>query len=343
MSESTTGVVLLNMGGPDSLGAVEPFLFNLFRDNDIIPLPLGGFLLQRPLARFISSRRASYVRGYYERIGGRSPIADITREQARLLEERLNGANAQNARTGALYKCHVAMRYWHPFTGEAIEALARQGVNRVVALTLYPHFTTATTGSSLRELRRAIAGKPPALGAVEVIEIDRFFDDPAYLDALSACVREGLASFPDEVRKEVVVLFTAHGLPVSFIRKGDPYVEHLLATIAGVSARLAATEGNVRRWLLSYQSRVGSNWLEPGTEATLEKLAKEGTRHILAVPISFVSDHIETLYEIDLLFGDHAKELGLDMRRPPSLNARPDFIEALAGLVERAVSAVSST
>jgi protoporphyrin/coproporphyrin ferrochelatase len=336
MADRPTGVVLLNMGGPDSQDAVEPFLFNLFNDNDIIPLPLGGLWLgQRLLARAISSRRARHVRGYYQLIGGRSPIAEITRAQADALERRL-GAVSPGA-----FKCYVAMRYWHPFTDEALDQMQRDGVGRVVALTLYPHYTTATTGSSLFELyRRLAARKPPGLGAVEVTSIDRFFDDPAYLDALAEQVRAGLAQFAEG--EPPLILFSAHGLPVSFIHKGDPYVEHLYATIAGVTARLAAASGRVPAWRLSFQSRAGrARWLEPATDEALRTLAREGRRDVLIVPISFVSDHIETLYEIDLLFGGEARKLGLNMKRAPSLNASPRFIDALAGLVERKLGIAS--
>ncbi len=326
-----TGVVLLNMGGPDSLDAVQPFLFNLFRDNDIIPLPLGGLWLgQRLLARRISSTRASFVRGYYQLIGGRSPIAEITAAQAAGLEKKLN-------EKGGAFRCYVAMRYWHPFTDEALEKMRADGIRRIVALTLYPHYTTATTGSSLRELYRRLR-RAEGLAALPVVEIDRYYDDARYLDALTAQVRAGL----DRFATPPTLLFSAHGLPVSFIRKGDPYVEHLLTTIAGVTARLAAATGRVPEWRLSYQSRAGkARWLDPDTESALHALAREGRRDVLVIPISFVSDHIETLYEIDLLFGETAKKLGLNMQRSPSLNDAPLFIEALAGLVERAVCDVA--
>jgi ferrochelatase len=194
--------------------------------------------------------------------------------------------------------------------------------------------TKATTGSSLNELRRRVARRAPALQAAPPVEIDRFYDHPLYLDALAGCVRRGLDTFPEERRPHVTVLFSAHGLPRSFVRRGDPYVEHLLHTIAGVMARLAAADGRLQPWRLSYQSRVGKDWLEPGTEQTLAELARTGPREVLAVPISFVCDHIETLYEIDLLFGEEAARLGLDFRRAPSLNTDPTFIEALAALVE---------
>jgi ferrochelatase len=315
-------VLLLNMGGPDSLEAVEPFLFNLFNDHDLIPLPLG-FFWQRLFARTVSRARARFVRGYYQLIGGRSPLGEITRAQADALEKRL----------GPHYRCFVAMRYTPPFTAEAIQQVAATGARTVVGLSLYPHYTTATSGSSLWELRRGLAGKPPAAGAVQLLEIDRWPEEPAYLDALAEQVRRGLKQFSDE--STVEILFSAHGLPDLFIKKGDPYVEHLERTIAGVLARL----GGQRAWRLSFQSRAGkARWLEPSTDEVLRLLCKTGRRDVLAVPISFVSDHIETLYEIDILFGDEAKKLGLNFKRAPSLNAEPKFIEALAQLVERAVA-----
>jgi ferrochelatase len=322
---SPIAVVLLNMGGPDSLDAVEPFLFNLFRDPDLIPLPLG-FLWQRGFARMVSRARARVVREFYRQIGGRSPLLEITRAQAEALERRLN------ARAPGAYRCLVAMRYTAPFTDEAVRGVAAAGAHTLVALSLYPHYTTATTGSSLWELRRQLAGPPPAAGAVDVLEIERWPDEPAYLDALAAQVRRGLAAFSDE--KSVELLFSAHGLPVSFIQKGDPYVVDLERTIAGVLARL----GGERRWRLSFQSRAGkARWLEPSTDEALRLLARAGRTDVLCIPLSFVSDHIETLYEIDLLFGGQAKGLGLNFHRAPSLNSEPAFIEALAGLVERRV------
>jgi ferrochelatase len=329
MLESPVAVILMNMGGPDSLDAVEPFLFNLFRDHDLIPLPLG-FLWQRRFARMVSRSRAKTVREYYKLIGGRSPIGEITTEQARLLEARLNAS-----RTGG-YSCHVAMRYTPPFTREAVAAARAVGARTIVALSLYPHSTTATTGSSLWELRRELSGKSPGAGAIELLEIDRWPAHPKYLDALALQVRRGLEQFPDAGRAGVELLFSAHGLPESFIRKGDPYVRDLEATIAGVLQRL----GGQRPWRLSFQSRAGkARWLEPSTDDVLRLLAQTGRTDVLAIPISFVSDHIETLYEIDLLFGDEAKKLGLNFKRAPSLNTEPLFIEALAHLVEERVAA----
>ena len=264
------------------------------------------------------------MREYYKLIGGRSPIGEITAAQAAKLQARL----------GARFSCHVAMRYTPPFTRDAIAKVREAGARTVVGLSLYPHYTTATTGSSLWELRRELAGKPPAAGAVDLVEIDRWADHPAYLDALAEQVRRGIEQFPVDARAGVELLFSAHGLPETFIKKGDPYVADLERTIAGVLQRL----GGQHPWRLSFQSRAGkARWLEPSTDDVVRLLAKTGRKHVLAIPISFVSDHIETLYEIDLLFGDEAKKLGLDFRRAPSLNAEPAFIEALAQLVEQRV------
>ena len=317
-------VVLLNMGGPSSLDEVDPFLFNLFRDPDLVPLPLG-FLWQKTFARIVSARRAKLVRNYYAQIGGRSPLKDITLQQAHALQERLNRS------ASGRFACHVAMRYTAPFTDEAIARVRAQGARTVVALSLYPHYTTATTGSSLWELRKQLSGRPPAAGAVSLIEIDRYPDHPRYLDALALQVKRGIEQFPSRERTSLQLLFSAHGLPQSFIDKGDPYIDDLQKTIAGVLSRLP----DRLPWQLSFQSRASrARWLEPSTEEMLRSLAAKGCKQVLAVPISFVSDHIETLYEIDLLFGSQAQKLGIQLQRTPSLNTEPLFIEALAELVE---------
>ena len=219
------GVVLMNMGGPDSLEAVEPFLRNLFSDHDLIKFPLGGFG-QGTVARIIASRRATKVRELYKSIGGRSPIADLTERQARGLEAALRGA-------GVDCRCYVAMRYWKPFADEAVRALKADGVDRVLGLTLYPQFSYATTGSSLKDLGRALGqGQVTA----PLTSIDRYGDDDAYLDALAETVRVGLDGVPAAARDRVPVLFSAHGLPQSYVDKGDPYEREVRATVAGCPA-----------------------------------------------------------------------------------------------------------
>jgi protoporphyrin/coproporphyrin ferrochelatase len=320
------GVVLMNMGGPDSLEAVQPFLRNLFSDEDLIRLPWGR-LGQRTLARLISGRRAPKVRELYRSIGGRSPIAELTARQASGLEAALRAG-------GVECRCHVAMRYWRPFADDAVAALKADGVDRVLALTLYPQYSSATTGSSIKDLRRALHA---AAVAAPVEVIDRYGDDPAYLDALAETVATGLADFPAAERDRVPVLFSAHGLPQRYVDAGDPYEREVRATVAGVVQRLGLEE----RAHVGFQSKVGPvKWLRPSTEEVIHDLARRGAVNLLVVPVAFVSDHIETLQEIDLLYRDMARAAGVvDFRRAPALNDRPAFIAALAGLVQRHLAA----
>jgi len=221
------------------------------------------------------------------------------------------------------------MRYTPPFADEVAQAIASDGPKRVVALSLYPQYTTATTGSSLNDSAARAAQNRHR----DRREIDRWPEEPLYLDALAANLKSGLGHFTGD--SDVEILFSAHGLPMSFINKGDPYVDHLKATIAGVMARVGE-----RPWRLTFQSKVGvQKWLEPQTDTTLRELAQAGKKRVLVVPIAFVSDHVETLYEIDLLFGNEARELGMGLpSRAPSLNVDATFIDALAALVERCLA-----
>jgi ferrochelatase len=322
------GVVLFNLGGPGTLLDVEPFLVKLFSDRDIIELPLGG-ALQPAFARLVAKVRGPSVRRNYASIGGGSPQLRLTLGQAQALSARLSRGDGN-------VPVAIAMRYWHPTTAEALQELSHAGVDRVVTLTLYPHYSKATTGSSERELARVLA-RPEWKGRFRVSGIDRFPEEPAYLDALAATVRESLAGFPAEERDEVVLLFSAHGLPQRFVDAGDPYVAETAATVRGVLERLRVPN----RHALGYQSRTGPvKWIGPGTDEILRDLGREGVRCVLVAPVSFVSDHIETLYELDQLFAGIAREAGIqDYRRSPALNTRPEFIEALAGLVERHLEA----
>lgn len=319
-----TGVLLFNLGGPDTLADVEPFLVNLFSDRDIIQLPLGP-RVQPLFARLIAKLRGPKVRQNYASIGGGSPQLRLTREQARALELRLN-------RGGDRFRVAIAMRYWRPSTEDALRSLAAEGVERLVTLTLYPHYSGATTGSSERELARTLQ-RPAWHGRFPLQTVDRYAEEPLYLDALADTVRQALAGFPPDTQDGVVLLFSAHGLPQRFVDAGDPYVRETEATVAGVMARLAVKN----RHALAYQSRTGPvKWIGPGTPETIGQLAKGGVRDLLVVPVSFVCDHIETLYEVDQLFAEDARRAGIrDYRRSAALNTHPLFIEALAGLVER--------
>ncbi len=312
-----TAVLLLQMGGPDSLDAVEPFLVNLFSDREIIRI--GPAFLQPAIARFIARRRAPKVERYYERIGGKSPIRELTEAQARALEKRL----------GPDYRCFVAMRYWRPSTLEALAAIKREGITRVIALSLYPHYSRATTGSSVNELKRVLAESGAQF---QVSYIDRFYDHPLYIRALAERIEEGFAQFAD--RENVELVFSAHSLPQSFIDQGDPYLGHIEETVRLVMERLGGCG-----YHLAFQSRAGPvKWLEPSTEEMIRHLAGHGCRTLLMVPLSFVSDHIETLYEIDIQYGEEAQALGIaNFRRSPSLNDAPLFIDCLVNLVRGAV------
>ena len=312
-----TALLLLQMGGPDSIDAVHPFLLNLFTDRDIIKI--GPAFLQPFIARRIVKKRAPKVEGYYRQIGGKSPIRELTDAQGQGLQQLL----------GDDYRAFVAMRYSRPSTIDALAAIKREGIKRVVALSLYPHYSRATTGSSINELQRVLK---QAGAKFEVTYIDRFYDHPIYIKALAEKVVQGIAGFPDP--KDVEIVFSAHSLPQSFIDEGDPYLGHIQETVRLVMEQVG--EGSHH---LCFQSKASPvKWLEPSTEATIRRLAGEGRGNLLMVPLSFVSDHIETLYEIDIEYGEKAKELGIKrFARSESLNSSPLFLECLADLVKTAV------
>jgi ferrochelatase len=313
------GVVLLNLGGPDSLDAVEPFLFNLFSDPDIIDFP-GSFLFRKRLAKIISTRRSPGVIKQYEKIGGKSPIKEHTLKQAALLEERLN--------LHVPAEVVVAMRYWKPSTEEAIEALIAEGSKRVVLLPLYPQFSVATTTSSVKEWEKQLKLKNVDL---EHELIESYFEHPTYIDAFVERINQGLERFPAERRDEVNILFSAHGTPMKLVKNGDPYSHQIKKTIAAIMNR----GGYSQEHTLCYQSKVGPmKWLTPSTPDTIAELASKGVKNMLLVPVAFASDHLETLFELGVEYRRQAKERGVvQYEVTEGLNDSPKFIEALAELV----------
>jgi ferrochelatase len=330
-------VVLFNMGGPSTLDEVEPFLTRLFSDREIIQLPFGPSA-QPLLARLIARLRGPSVRRNYDAIGGGSPQLSLTRAQAWALEQRLNEPRATGALRHALgtspaIKVVIAMRYSEPSAGDALRRLKARDIRQVVTVPLYPHWSKATTGSSQRAFREALDAPDARRHGFEELPIDSYADDPFYLNAFANTVRRAYARLSPEGQEKAVILFSAHGLPQRFVDDGDPYVEQIQATRAGLLERLRLPN----RQVLGYQSRTGPvKWIGPGTEDLIEELASAGVKHLLVVPLSFVSDHIETLYEIDLLFRDVAAKAGIvEYVRPEALNTHPIFIEALARLVER--------
>jgi ferrochelatase len=315
------GVVLMNLGGPDSLKAVEPFLNNLFNDPDIINFPLS-FLFRRGLAKLISSTRHTKVQKQYAQIGGKSPIKEFTLGQAKLLEEKLN--EKIDARV------FVAMRYWHPFTAEALDGIAEEGIKKVVLLPLYPQYSKATTLSSLKEWEKQLK-KRNDLRDLETIFIDSYYDFPPYIDAFVERINQGLERFPEAKRARVHILFSAHGTPMKLVREGDPYSEHIKKTVEMVVERGDFRQPNS----LCYQSKVGpQKWLTPSTPDTIKELAVKGVKNMLAVPIAFASDHLETLFEVGIEFKHLAKEAGVEQFEvTEGLNYSDKFISALAELV----------
>jgi len=313
------GVVLFQLGGPDTLEAIEPFLFNLFCDPDIIDFPFAR-IGRRPLAKLISSTRARKVQHHYATIGGGSPIRRFTEQQARSLQLKLQ-------RSGLDARCFVAMRYWHPFTAEAVEQLRSAQCDEVVLLPLYPQYSGTTTGSSLNEWRRVFSGDAP------VHCVDPFYRHELYLEALVEKVDEALARFERPERPEIV--FSAHSVPVAVIEKGDPYQRQIEETVDLLMQR----RGWPNQHRLCYQSKVGaSKWLQPSLHTALRELAAEKNHEVCVVPISFVSDHVETLGEIDHEARAEAAKLGIKRFEMMSgLNDSPKFIAALAELVRDAV------
>jgi len=311
-SAPLTGIVLLNMGGPDSLSAIRPFLARLLSDRELIRLPLAP--LTQPLFAWIVSRvRARKVGKYYEEIGGGSPIAELTGRQGAALEEMLT-------ETGGNFRVYVGMRYWYPLTKHAVLEMKEDGVARGIALPLYPQYCAATTGSSLSDLRRWMRW---AGAGFLLTEVKSWPDHPGYIAALCGKIEDTLAG---ESPGKTHLLFSAHGVPKSFIDEGDPYQAETEKTVAAVMERFPGISHSI-----SYQSRLGrTEWLKPDTVEEVLRLGREGIQRLVVVPVSFVSDHIETLHELDIRLKKTAGEAGIPaFFRVPALNDSPAFIRAL--------------
>ena len=315
---------MFQLGGPDSLEAVEPFLVNLFSDPDIIDFPFAR--LARPtLARLVARNRAGKVRHHYEEIGGGSPIRRLTERQARALEQELQ--RTTNARVW------LAMRYWHPLTDEVAREVEAARPEELVLLPLYPQYSRVTTGSSLNEWIRQQAHWPD--WELPVKTVPEFYTHPLYLDALVENINQALARFPSG--DSVAMVFSAHGVPMSVIEAGDPYRRQTEETV-----ELAMRRGGwAHPHRLCYQSRVGpGRWTEPMLHDTLQEVRASGATRVVVIPISFVTEHIETLHEIDLDARAQAAKLGFQQfEMMPALNDSPKFIQCLADLVLKTVGA----
>jgi ferrochelatase len=315
-----TAVVLFNLGGPDSLDAVEPFLRNLFSDPAIISLPNP---LRWLIAKLISSRRRTTAQAIYAQIGGKSPLRELTEAQAAALETSL----------GQDYRCFVAMRYWHPFADETAAAVAAYAPDRIVLLPLYPHYSKTTTGSSFKDWARAAA----AIGLTQpTAEVRDYPDHAGYVAALAAQLRRAV----QEARRKgpFRLLFSAHGLPKKVIDGGDPYQAQIERTAAAVIAALGSDAGGLD-WRVCYQSRVGPlEWIGPPTEAEIKRAGEEALG-LVVLPIAFVSEHSETLVELDIEYRELAEHHGVPFYiRVPALGTDAGFIAALADLVRQSSS-----
>jgi ferrochelatase len=315
------GVVALNLGGPGSLDDVRPFLQRLFADPEVLQIRWSP--LRKYVAWSIARKRASYSRQAYAQIGGRSPILAETTAQAQAVTDALAGRGIDAVPA-------VAMAAWHPLADETLATLAARGVRRVIALPLYPQESRTTTDSSLNQIEAARALHPE----LEIVAIRRYPDAEGYLQAVVARIEEAIATLPPEHAATAPVLFSAHGLPEAYIRKGDPYLDDIRITVEAVTRRM----GFGSRARLSFQSKVGrKRWLGPSTETVLDELAAAGEHAVVVVPIAFTGEHIETLQEIDILFRERAEKAGIvHFARARTVGTHPAFIGALADLAEAA-------
>ena len=332
--EDKVGILLLNLGGPEKLSEVEDFLFNLFNDEDIIRLPGPVKPLQGLIARYIASGRAPQSREAYKSIGGGSPLTKLTNEQGDKLAEELG-------RRGIKAKSYVGMRYWYPFTEEAVDEILSDGINRLVILPMYPQYSISTTGSSMRLLDTMIK-KDTKQWDPRVLDhtvIPDWFDHPGFVKTQAKFIHRELEEFKD-IPGEVKVLFSAHGVPESYIKAGDPYKDQIEKCVELIMLEVNKDHPGKFSSDLSFQSKVGPvKWLDPYTEVVLEEMGKGGLKNVVVVPLSFVQEHVETLEEIDQEFKEVAEEHGIEkFKRVPALNSDPDFISCLADLTMTAIS-----
>lgn len=316
------GVLLFNLGGPETLEDVRPFLYNLFSDPEIIRIRSG--ILRRALAHCIASVRQGKSRRLYRQIGGGSPLRRITEAQASALSGVLESR-------GYSARVYVGMRCWKPSIDEAVQSILEDRITRLVLLPLFPQFSVTTTGSCLKHFRR-LDNQLGLSSGIQTAVVDSWYDEPRYVEAMADMIREGIRRFsPDKKDERVFLLYSAHSLPESYVREGDPYLDQTRRSMEMIHAALGSEYPSA----LAFQSRVGPvRWLRPSTRDVLMKLAREGRTKVLVIPLSFVSDHIETLQEIDIAYKKMALRAGIkEFHRAPSLNTYPKFIQALADCV----------
>lgn len=292
-----TGILMLNMGGPRDQAEVGPFLLRLFQDRDIMQLPL-----QDKLGKWIATRRTPKIQAKYQEIGGGSPIYNWTVTQGKLMCQQLDKMSPDTAP----HRPFVGFRYAAPLTEDALQEMEEAGLDRAVAFSQYPQYSCATTGSSIHGFHQFYKNRKSSIPRWSII--DRWCTDPLLVEAFALRVKEQLAKFDNEKeRNRAVILFSAHSLPMKAVNRGDPYPAEVGATVQLVMERL----GFSNPYRLVWQSKVGPvPWLQPSTEETIKSLGKKRMKNIILVPIAFVNEHIETLHEMDIEYGqDLAKEV----------------------------------
>ncbi|MBT6402983.1 MAG: ferrochelatase [Rhodospirillaceae bacterium] len=323
----TTAVVVYNLGGPDGPDDVRPFLFNLFNDPMIIGAPAP---IRWLLAQMISRRRAPIAREIYAHIGGGSPLLANTRAQADALEAVLNTGGDQT------YKCFVAMRYWHPMADAVLGEVMAAKPDRIVLLPLYPQFSTTTVGSMMRVWEQSARKRKLD---IPVTALCCYPTDPGFIDAVTGLLSGALKGVSRDT-SNLRVLFSAHGLPKQIVEGGDPYQSQVEQTAAAVMKNLPENKGQDLDWLCCYQSRVGPlEWIGPSTDDEIERAGADG-KSVVIVPIAFVSEHSETLVELDIEYRELADEAGVaEYIRVPTVGTAPAFIDGLADLVRANIAA----
>lgn len=320
---SKLGVIVFNLGGPETLEDVKPFLYRLFSDPEIIRI--RSDFLRKTVAYGIATLRKGRSQGYYRQIGGGSPLRKITVQQAQALSDELRWAGTQ-------VDVFVGMCTWRPFFDETLRRVEQSDIDRLVVLPLFPQYSVTTTGSGFRLIRSLLEGKD-RFRDMDIRWVSSWQNHPTYIRAFADAIRRELAKFQDP--DDVQILFSAHSIPTRYVDEGDPYLAQTRETV-----ELIATElGRKNPYRLAFQSKIGPvEWLGPPTNDVIVELGRNRVGHVLVVPVSFVSEHIETLYELDILYRKVATDAGIEeFRRVPALNCDPTFIKALREIVESAV------
>lgn len=314
----------MNLGGPESLADVRPFLYNLFSDPEMIRIKSDR--LRRSLAWVIATIRQRKSCALYRQIGGGSPLRRITTAQAAALSARMEILNCPAS-------VHVGMRCWKPTIDEAVDKILASGANRLFVLPLFPQYSFTTSGSCIRYFQ-AVAEETGLNAHAGISYVDSWFEEPLYIDAVADTVRDAVRKTESDVQREIHLLYSAHSIPARYLEEGDPYLTQIQRTVKLINERL----GGAYPSTLAFQSKVGPvRWLEPTTKNAILKLGSNGVKRLVVIPVGFVSDHIETLQEIDILYRQLAEKAGVsEFRRAASLNLYPKFIDALAEIALRA-------